>query len=161
MKANIDLVACSFDERRHDRVVFGRVDRSVNKPCDRRKFMVSVRRVTSRTQLGCRNSIAIEAPGSRSGRLARQSKFAGFAMKYGGNWKATIPHQVLVEREDGGEVEAVETLHCRELRLLDPALDGPPFPVAHLQLGQALQVTRVVGPFGDPLTGQLIVLPQK
>jgi hypothetical protein len=49
----------------------------------------------------------------------------------------------------------------RELRLLDPALDGPPYPVAHLQLGQALQVTGVVGPFGGALTGQLIVLPQK
>ena len=31
-----------------------------------------------------------------------------------------------------GEVEAVEALDRWELRLLDPALDGPPFPVDHL-----------------------------
>src|SRR5580704_17324191 len=29
MKANIDLVACTFDNRPHDRTIFGRVDRGV------------------------------------------------------------------------------------------------------------------------------------
>src|ERR1035437_6601701 len=51
-----------------------------------------------------------------------------------------LQHQGLVERGDGGEVEAVEALDRWELRLLDPALDGPPFPLDHLQLGQTQQV---------------------
>jgi hypothetical protein len=57
-------------------------------------------------------------------------------------------HQGLVERWDGGEVEAVETLNCREPGLLDPALDGPSFAVDHLKLGQAQQVARVIDPLG-------------
>jgi len=48
-------------------------------------------------------------------------------------------HEGLVERWNGGNVEAVETLYCRELFLVDPALDGPPFPVDDLHLGYARQ----------------------
>src|ERR1019366_6205229 len=51
-----------------------------------------------------------------------------------------LQHQGLVERGDGGEVEAVETLYRRESGFLDRALDGAPFPVDQLQLGQAQQV---------------------
>ena len=81
---------------------------------------------------------------------------AGYILRAG-----QFQHQGLVERWDGGEVEAVETLHCWEPGLLDPALDGPPFPVDHLKLGQAQQVARVIDTFGGALARQLVVLTQE
>ena len=41
------------------------------------------------------------------------------------------------------------------------ALDGPPFPLDHLQLGQTQQVAGMVDAFGGALTGQLVVLAQE
>jgi hypothetical protein len=48
-----------------------------------------------------------------------------------------LQHQGLVERGDRREIETIQALHRREPRLLDAALDHPPFPVDQLQLGQA------------------------
>ena len=72
-----------------------------------------------------------------------------------------LQHQGLVERGDGGELEAVEALDRREPGLLDPALDGPAFPFDHLQLGQTQQVAGMIDPFGGALAGQLVVLAQE
>src|SRR5580658_11123853 len=52
-----------------------------------------------------------------------------------------LQHQCLVERRDRREVEAVETLHRWEARLLDAALDHPSFPLDQFEFGQAQQVT--------------------
>ena len=56
--------------------------------------------------------------------------------------------QGLVERGDRREVETVEAFHCREPRLLDAALDHPPFPLDQLEFGQAQQITGVIDPLG-------------
>ena len=50
-----------------------------------------------------------------------------------------LQHQGLVERGDGGESKLVETPEPRELRLLDPALDDPPFPVRQSWSGALLR----------------------
>jgi hypothetical protein len=38
-------------------------------------------------------------------------------------------HLIIIQRGDRREVETVQALHCREPRLLDAALDHPPFSV--------------------------------
>jgi hypothetical protein len=49
--------------------------------------------------------------------LAGEDKFAS----------CEFENERLVERRDGGEVECVETLHCREAGGADAALDHAPF----------------------------------
>src|SRR6516164_9828730 len=46
-------------------------------------------------------------------------------------------------------------------RLLDAALDHPPFSVHQFELGQAQQITRVVDAFGSALLGELVVFAQE
>ena len=72
-----------------------------------------------------------------------------------------LQDQCLVERRDRREVETVEAFHCREPRLLDAALDHPPFPVDQFEFGQAQQVTRVVDALGGALLGDLVVFAQE
>jgi len=68
--------------------------------------------------------------------------------------------QRLVERGDGQELEAVQTLDDRELRLPDAALDGATIAVQQFQLGQAQQISRIIHLFGGALPGHLVVLTQ-
>src|SRR6516225_4991303 len=72
-----------------------------------------------------------------------------------------LQHQCLVERRDRRELETVQTLHRREPRLLDAALDHSLFPVDQFKLGQAQQITRVVDAFGSALLGELVVFAQE
>src|ERR1022692_1156331 len=72
-----------------------------------------------------------------------------------------LQHEGLVERRNGGEVEAVQALHGREPRLLDPPLDHPPFAVDQLQFGQAQQKADVIATLGGALPGDLIVFAQE
>ena len=72
-----------------------------------------------------------------------------------------LQHQGLVERRQGQEVEAVEAFDRRELRLLDPPLDHPPFPLDQLQFGKAQQVTGMVDALGGALPGELVILAQE
>src|ERR1700704_4791225 len=53
-----------------------------------------------------------------------------------------LQHEGLVERRNGGELEAVQALHGREPRLLDPTLHHAPLAVDQLQFGQAQQEAR-------------------
>src|SRR5664280_98372 len=71
-----------------------------------------------------------------------------------------LQHEGLVERRNGGEVEAVQTLHGREPRLLDPTLDHPPFAVDQLQFGQAQQKANMIEALGGALPSELVVLSQ-
>src|ERR1700716_1611737 len=50
-----------------------------------------------------------------------------------------LQHEGLVERRNGGEVEAVQALHGREPRLLDPTLHHAPFAIDQLYFAQAKQ----------------------
>ena len=72
-----------------------------------------------------------------------------------------LQDQGLVERRDGGKVEAVQAFDRREPGFLDPALDGSALPVDQLELGQAQQVAGVVDAFGCALAGELVVLAQE
>ena len=56
-------------------------------------------------------------------------------------------NQRLVQRRDGEEVEAVEALDDRELRLPDAALGGAAVAIEQLQFSQAQQIVREVGLF--------------
>ena len=69
-----------------------------------------------------------------------------------------LQHQCLVEREDDGEVEVVESLHRGEPGLLDAALDRPPFAFDQLEFGQAKQIAGMIHPVGGALPGELAVL---
>ena len=66
----------------------------------------------------------------------------------------------LVERRHGEEVEAVQTLDPRELRLSDAAFGRAAFAVEQLQLSHAQQIARIVDIFGLTLSGHAIVLAQ-
>src|SRR5450759_3132274 len=59
---------------------------------------------------------------------------AGYILRAG-----ELQNEGLVERRNGGEVEAVQALYGREPRLPDPTLDHPPFAVDQFQFGQAQQ----------------------
>ena len=72
-----------------------------------------------------------------------------------------LQHQCLVERRDRREVEAVEAFHRREPRLLDAALDHPPFPLDQFEFGQAQQITGMVDALGGALLGELVVFAQE
>ena len=69
--------------------------------------------------------------------------------------------QHFVERGDRLEVEAVQALGRRELRLSDPPLDHSAFAVDQFQLGQAEQIAHVVDALGGTLAGNLVVLAQE
>src|SRR4029077_6919268 len=72
-----------------------------------------------------------------------------------------LQHKGLVERRNGGEVEAVQALHGREPRLLDPTLHHEPFAVDKLQFGQAQEKADVIKALGGALPGELVVLAQE
>src|SRR5450759_1724200 len=81
---------------------------------------------------------------------------AGYILRAG-----ELQNENLVERRNGGEVEAVHALHGREPRLLDPPLDHPPFAVDQLQFGQAQQKTDMIEALGGALPSELVVLAQE
>src|ERR1035437_6634841 len=81
---------------------------------------------------------------------------AGYILRAG-----ELQNENLVERRNGGEVEAVQALHGREPRLLDPPLDHPPFAVDQLQFGQAQQKGDVIETLGGAPPGELVVLAQE
>ena len=62
---------------------------------------------------------------------------------------------------NGGEVEAVQALHGRELRLLDPTLHHAPFAVDQLQFGQPQQKADMIKALGGALPSELVVLAQE
>src|SRR3979490_2736228 len=72
-----------------------------------------------------------------------------------------LQHEGLVERRNGSEVEAVQALHGREPRLLDPTLHHAPFAIDQLQFGQAQQKADVIEALGGALPGELVVLAQE
>ena len=71
-----------------------------------------------------------------------------------------LPHQRFVDRGLGLEVEAVDGLGHRELRLLDPSLGGSPFPIDQLPLDQAQQVLRIAAPLLTAHRAHAGVVPQ-
>ena len=81
---------------------------------------------------------------------------AGYILRAG-----ELQNESLVERRNGGEVEAIQALHGREPRLLDPPLDHPLFAVDQLQFGQAQQKTDVIEALGGALPSELVVLAQE
>src|SRR5205807_8916315 len=66
-----------------------------------------------------------------------------------------LQNQCRIERRDRREVKTVQALHCRESRLLDAALDHPPFPVGQFELGQAQEIAGMVDALGGALLGEL------
>src|SRR6476660_1601892 len=62
-----------------------------------------------------------------------------------------LQNEGLVERRNGSEVEAVQALHGREPRLLDPTLDHAPFAVDQLQFGQAQPNVDMIEALGGAL----------
>src|SRR6266478_6636112 len=72
-----------------------------------------------------------------------------------------LQQQGLVERRNGGEVEAVQALHGREPGLPDPTLDHAPFAVDQLQFGQAQQKADVIEALGGALPSELVVFAQE
>src|ERR1700691_5439811 len=72
-----------------------------------------------------------------------------------------LQHEGLVERRNGGEVEAVQALYGRELRLFDPTLHHAPFTVDQLEFGQAQQKADMIKALGGTLPSELVVLAQK
>src|ERR1035438_8148222 len=72
-----------------------------------------------------------------------------------------VQHEDLVERGNDGEVEAVQALHGREPRLLDPTLHHAPFAVDQFQFGQAQQKADMIEPFGGALPSELVVLAKE
>src|SRR4051794_23562444 len=72
-----------------------------------------------------------------------------------------VEDQHLVQRRDGQEVEAIEALHRREMRLTDPALHHPPLALDQLQLGQTQEIAEMIGAFRRALPRQLVVLAQE
>src|ERR1039458_7124054 len=72
-----------------------------------------------------------------------------------------VQHEDLVERGNDGEVEAVQALHGREPRLLDPTLHRAPFAVDQLQFGQAQQKADMIKALGGTLPSELVVLAQE
>src|ERR1700683_1563747 len=72
-----------------------------------------------------------------------------------------LQHEGLVERRNGGEVEAVQALHRRELRFFDPTLHHAPFTVDQLEFGQAQQKADMIEALGGALPSKLVVLAQK
>src|ERR1700686_1292902 len=72
-----------------------------------------------------------------------------------------LQHEGLVERRKGSEVEAVQALHGREPRLLDPTLHHAPFAVDQLQFGQAQQKADMIKALGGALPSELVVLAQE
>jgi hypothetical protein len=70
-------------------------------------------------------------------------------------------HEGLVERRNGGEVKAVQALHGREPRFLDPTLHHAPFAVDQLEFGQAQQKADMIEALGGALPGELVVLAQE
>ena len=67
----------------------------------------------------------------------------------------------LVERRNGGEVEAVQALHGREPSFLDPTLHHAPFAVDQFQFGQAQQKADMIEAFDGALPSELVVLAQE
>src|SRR5271154_4228469 len=72
-----------------------------------------------------------------------------------------LQHEGLVERRNGGEVEAVQALHGRKPRLLDPTLHHAPFALDQLQFGQAQQKANMIETLGGALPSKLVVLAQE
>src|ERR1700719_650391 len=72
-----------------------------------------------------------------------------------------LQHEGLVERGNGREVEAVQTLPGWEPRLLDPSLHHAPFAVDQLQFGQAQQIAGMIEALGGALPSELVVLAQE
>src|SRR4029077_9335898 len=59
-----------------------------------------------------------------------------------------LQHEGLVEGRNGKEVEAVQALHGREPRLLDPTFHHASFAFDQLQFGQAQQKADMIKPLG-------------
>src|SRR6202165_3576215 len=72
-----------------------------------------------------------------------------------------LQHEDLVERRNGGKVEAVQALHGREPRLLDPTLHHAPFALDQLQFGQPQQKADMIEALGGALPSQLVGLAQE
>src|SRR5437868_15212917 len=72
-----------------------------------------------------------------------------------------LHNEGLVERRNGGEVEAVQALHGREPRLLDPTLHHAPFAFDQLQFGQAQQKTDMIKALAGTLPSELVVFAQE
>ena len=70
-------------------------------------------------------------------------------------------HEGLVERGNGGEVEAVQALPGWEPRLLDPSLHHAPFAVDQLQFGQTQEIAGMIEALGGALPSELVVLAQE
>src|SRR6202051_5231517 len=66
-----------------------------------------------------------------------------------------LQHEGLVERRNGGEVEAVQALHGRELRLFDPTLHHAPFTVDQLEFSQAQQKANMIKTLSGALPSEL------
>ena len=71
-----------------------------------------------------------------------------------------LQHQHLVEARDGGEVEGVEALHCREPGGTDTALDDAALAVEEFQLQQAEQVAGMIDAALSALARHLVVFAQ-
>src|SRR6202040_1167445 len=72
-----------------------------------------------------------------------------------------LQHEGLVERRNGGEVEAVQALYGREPRFLDPTLHHAPFAVDQLEFGEPQQKADMIEALGGALPGELVVLAQE
>ena len=59
-----------------------------------------------------------------------------------------LQDQGLVQRGNRQELETVQALDHRELRLADAAFDGAAIAVQQFQLGQAQQITRIINLLG-------------
>ena len=71
-----------------------------------------------------------------------------------------VEHELPVQAGDGVEVEALEALHRREPRGLDPAVDHPRLAVEQLQLDQPGEVADMIDVLGGAVAGELLVLAQ-
>src|SRR5271157_6584153 len=65
-----------------------------------------------------------------------------------------LQHEGLVERRKGSEVEAVQALHGREPRLLNPTLHHAPFAIDQLQFGQPQQKANMIKTLGGALPSE-------
>jgi hypothetical protein len=68
-----------------------------------------------------------------------------------------LERQRLVERRNGGEVERVETFHCRKMRGADAAFDHAPFAIDEFELGETQQEADMIETFMRGLRGDFFI----
>ena len=71
-----------------------------------------------------------------------------------------VQDQLLVERRDGVEVEALQALDRREAGRLDASVDHARLPVEQLQFDQPGQIADVIDVLPRALPGELLVFPE-